>query len=101
MRLVLEITFSGFEWDSAKEQLNIEKHGIGFDEALVALSQPHIEQRSDREGESRILAICSSFGRTITIIYTMRDEKCRIISARAARYYEEDKYRDHFPGGSA
>jgi uncharacterized DUF497 family protein len=98
MRLVLEPAFTGFEWDATKELLNSKRHGIGFDEAIVALSQPHIEQRSDRKEESRTLAICQSFGRIITIIYTARGENCRIISARPARDYEEHQYRDHFLG---
>jgi uncharacterized DUF497 family protein len=101
MRLVPEIAFSGFDWDPAKEQLNKDKHGIGFDEAVVALSQPHIEQTSIREGESRKLAICPSFGRIITVIYVMHGDKCRIISARAARRYEKEQYRDHFAGRGA
>ena len=100
MRLVLEVTFSGFEWDAAKEQLNIEKHGIGFDEAVIALSQAHVEELSVRDGEVRRLAICPISGRVIAVIYTMRGETCRIISARAARNYEKDEYHQHLPGRS-
>jgi uncharacterized DUF497 family protein len=97
MRLVRETLFSEFEWDSAKEQRNIRKHGIDFDEALIALSQPHLEERSDRNGEVRTLAICPSSGRIIAVVYTMRGEKCRIISARAARDYEQAEYRHNYP----
>lgn len=99
MQRVEKLEFDTFDWDVAKEQLNIEQHGIGFDEALVALSRPHIEQRSDKMGEVRKLAICSLFGRVVTVIYTMRGSTLRIISARAARDYEKEQYRDHFPGG--
>jgi uncharacterized protein len=90
--------FTAFEWDESKEQLNIQKHGIDFDEASIALSQPHLEIRSDRNGEVRILAICASSGRIIAVIYTMRGERCRIISARAARDYEQAEYRLIYPG---
>jgi uncharacterized protein len=98
MQRIETIEFKDFEWDDAKERLNIERHGIGFDEALVALSKPHIEQRSDRMGEARRLAICPSFSRIVAVIYVMRGDTLRIISARAARDYEKEQYRDHYPG---
>jgi uncharacterized protein len=97
VRRVEHRNFGDFEWDVFKERLNIEKHGIDFDEALIALSLPHLETRSDREGEVRTLAICPSSNRVIAVVYTMRGEKCRIISARAARSYEQRAYRDNFP----
>lgn len=92
-----EIVFDEFEWDAAKEAANIGKHGIDFDEALIALSQPHLEKRSDRNDEIRTLAICPSTGRIIAVVYTMRGEKCRIISARSARRDEQRAYRNHYP----
>ena len=100
MRRVEKLEFGTFDWDQAKERLNIKQHGIGFDEALLALAQPHIEQRSDRMGEVRRLAVCPLFGRIITIIYTVRGDTLRIISARAARDYEKEQYRDYYPGRS-
>jgi uncharacterized DUF497 family protein len=98
MRRVEKLEFASFEWDDAKEQSNIKKHGIGFDEALAALTQPHIEQRSDRTGEARMLAVCPLFGRIITVIYARRGDALRIISARAARDDEKEQYRDHYLG---
>ncbi|RJG44370.1 BrnT family toxin [Mesorhizobium sp. DCY119] len=97
MHRIETLEFSGFEWNLGKEQSNIQKHGIDFDEAAIALSQPHIEVRSDRDGEVRTLAICPASGRIIAVIYTMRGEKCRIISARAARKDEQRAYRHYFP----
>ena len=97
MKRIEKVEFDKFEWDKSKEQLNIQKHGIDFDEASIALSQPHLEVRSDRNGEVRTLAICPSSGRIIAVVYTMRGEKCRIISARAARDYEQAEYRHNYP----
>jgi uncharacterized protein len=88
--------FDEFEWDRKKEAENIRKHGIDFDQAAIALSRPHLEARSDRNGEVRILAICPATNRIIAVIYTMREERCRIISARAARKDEQRAYRHHF-----
>jgi uncharacterized DUF497 family protein len=96
MQRVERPVFNEFEWDRDKEERNIRKHGIDFDQAAIALSRPHLEVRSDRNGESRILAICPSSGRIIVIIYTIRGQRCRIISARAARKNEQRAYRHHF-----
>lgn len=96
MRMVETVRFTRFDWDRNKERINIDKHGIDFDEALIALSQPHLETRSDRNGEVRILAICPHSDRVIAVIYTPRGDVCWIISARAARKNEKREYRLHY-----
>lgn len=93
MRRVEKVEFNSFEWDEGKALSNFEKHGITFDEAAESLTLPHLEQESNRHGEFRILAICPLSRRIIAVIYTMRSEKCRIISARAARTNEQRTYR--------
>ncbi|CDN92496.1 BrnT family toxin [Agrobacterium tumefaciens] len=90
--------FISFEWDENKRLINIQKHGIDFPRAARALSQPHLESRSDQNGESRILAICPETDDLIAIIYTMRGDICRIISARATRKNERRTYRQIFSG---
>lgn len=90
--------FISFEWDENKRLINIEKHGIDFPRAARALLQPHLEKRSDQNGESRILAICPDTDDLIAIAYTMRGDVCRIISARATRKNERRTYRQIFPG---
>ncbi|UHS57090.1 BrnT family toxin [Agrobacterium vaccinii] len=76
--------FASFEWDENKRKANLVKHDID----LEALSEPHIELLSNRNGEVRICAICPLGRRLITVVYTMRGDICRIISARAARKNE-------------
>lgn len=88
--------FSLFEWDEKKRQTNILKHGIDFPTAAAALNRPHLEMTADRNGEVRTLAICPDTLRLIAVIYTMRGECCRIISARAARDNEQRAYRQIF-----
>ncbi|WP_454701057.1 BrnT family toxin [Agrobacterium burrii] len=95
---VVTKNFISFEWDENKRLSNIEKHGIDFPRAARALSQPHLESRSDQNGECRILAICPETDDLIVIIYTMRGEVCRIISARATRKNERRTYRQIFSG---
>lgn len=87
-----------FDWDENKARSNFNKHHITFEEAAVALTLPHLEQDSSKNGEMRVLAVCPSSSRVIVVVYTMRDDICRIISARAARDNEKRAYRLVFPG---
>lgn len=90
--------FSFFEWDENKRLINIRKHGIDFTIAAVALNEPHAESQTDKNGEVRTLAICPSSGTLIAIVYTMREEACRVISACSAHKHERRKYRQIFAG---
>lgn len=88
--------FSSFEWDENKRVINIYKHGIDFPIAAIALNEPHVESQTDKNGEVRTLAICPSSGTLIAIVYTMREEACRIISARSANKHERRQYHELF-----
>ena len=83
-----------FEWDEAKNEANLAKHGIDFQGAqtiwettVVTLqsSQPH-------SGEVRYLAIGLYKGREITVVYTWRGANKRLISARRASTNERKFY---------
>jgi uncharacterized protein len=90
--------FHSFEWNEAKRESNIRKHGIDFEDAVLALDEPHLEMPTERNGEVRTLAVCPASMKLVTIIYMMRGEKCRIISARAARKHEQRAYHDSYRG---
>lgn len=85
-----------FEWDEANRIINRHKHGIDFDDVVLALAGPRLETLSVTNGEHRILATCPESGRLITAVYTMRGNACRIISARVARKNERREYHAHF-----
>ncbi len=88
---------TAFEWDDQKRLVNIEKHGIDFEDAILALQEPRIEFQSIRNGEVQTLAICPDTNRIITVVYVMRGEICRIISARPAHKNEQRIYHQSFP----
>jgi len=49
-----------FEWDSGKAHSNIEKHGIGFAEAMTVFGDPlelTIPDPDHSEGEARFLSL--------------------------------------------
>jgi hypothetical protein len=85
-----------FEWDEVKAQKNVQKHGIGFEEALscffdphqVAFYDPDHSQSEDRE----ILIGYSQQGRLLLTAYTIRGDVIRIISARKATKREAEDY---------
>ena len=82
-----------FEWNENKNKANIEKHGIAFEDATKVFFSKRIEKQSDHVNEKHYVTIGEVSGRVIAVIYTMRGENIRIISARKARKNEERKYR--------
>lgn len=85
------------DWDAAKAEENIRKHGVSFDEAASVLHDPlylGLADREHSEGESRFLAVgCSTAGRILVVAYTHRaQDVIRIISARVASRREQHAY---------
>jgi uncharacterized protein len=86
-----------FEWDDDKAATNAAKHGVTFEEARGVFVDPFaIELEDDREeyGEDRFILIGMTAARVLVVVYTQRDERNRIISARKAlanerRFYHE------------
>jgi uncharacterized DUF497 family protein len=85
-----------FEWDGTKATSNYVKHGVTFAKAIVVFSDPgHVDgNASPSTGESRRKAVGLIEGRLITVVYTMRGEAIRIISARRASKAERASYDD-------
>jgi uncharacterized protein len=78
-----------FEWDEAKNQANRLKHGFDFAYAIRIFNGPVRRSIDPRPwGEPRIVATGQVEGLHITVIYTRRNGRYRIISARPARRNE-------------
>ncbi|MBB5276865.1 hypothetical protein HNR26_002943 [Rhizobium rosettiformans] len=89
-----ELGLKEFEWDENKRRLNVQNHGIDFIDAANALrTGPRLDIESYRNGELRTLSICPDTLKLIAVVFTMRGDLCRIISARTARKDEQRKYR--------
>ncbi|MGI9056652.1 MAG: BrnT family toxin [Pyrinomonadaceae bacterium] len=77
-----------FEWDAVKSETNEEKHGISFSEAEIAFEDFYAIEEFDLEhstaDESRYKMLAMANGKILVVVYTMRDENYRIISARKA-----------------
>lgn len=88
-----------FEWDVAKAELNVRKHGVTFEEAASVFGDEHgrIFSDPDHSGdESRFLLVGVSSSRRLLIVVSVeRGERVRLISARQVtkkerRVYEEE-----------
>lgn len=84
-----------FEFDSRKAAANLEKHRVSFDEAMTALLDPQAlaGEDPDAQGESRwVLIGLSSEANLLTVVYTLRGDNVRLISARRATSQEVRNY---------
>ena len=77
-----------FEWDPAKNQRNIEKHGISFYDAVQVFEGEYLSYLSPRNNEDRMVGVGTVRNRIIAVTYTLRLNSTRIISARVARRIE-------------
>ena len=86
-----------FEWDKRKEQANIKKHGVSFEEARTVFYDENAIQFYDpdhSEGEDRFILLGISIKlRALVVCHCFResDTLIRIISARKADKDEENE----------
>jgi uncharacterized protein len=85
-----------FEWNPAKAEINLAKHGVSFDEAQVAFDDPLylvFPDPAHSVGEQRFLLLGESKpGRLLLVAYTERQNVTRLISAREATKRERRMY---------
>ena len=88
-----------FEWDSDKARVNIDKHGVSFEEASSAFFDDSAIEFYDDENsawEDRFLLLgFSTQLRLLLVCHCFRDDESviRIISARRATKNEAKHYR--------
>jgi uncharacterized DUF497 family protein len=85
---------SSYTWDDEKRLLTIKKHGIDFIDAITVFDFEHLILDARSDLEPRKIAIGKLNDQTIAVVFTMRGETCRIITARKARKDEREKYQD-------
>jgi uncharacterized DUF497 family protein len=85
------------EFDEAKNQANIAKHGLSFRDAKRAFSDKQVIILDDKlhstDEEPRYICIGKVDSKIATVVFTARNSKIRIISAgfyrKQRRFYEE------------
>ena len=87
---------NSFEWDEIKNAKNIKKHSIDFVDAIIIFSDTDcIFFEVEKNNEIRTILIGNMNGVIITVIYTLRNNRYRIISARRSRKNEKKEYEDN------
>jgi uncharacterized DUF497 family protein len=84
-----------FEWDPVKAEANFRKHKVRFDQAAAAFDDvlALIEQDfSEDYGEDRFILIGKVADGVLSVVFTERQGRIRIISAREANGYERRNY---------
>lgn len=84
-----------FEWDAAKASRNERGHGVPFEYATrVFLDNGRIERIDDRRayGEERRIVYGRIDGRLHVVVYTLRGDARRLISARRANDREQKRF---------
>lgn len=93
---------ASFEWDESKNLINQEKHGVSFVEAQLAFLDPQrviLEDTGHSASEKRYYCLGRLPEGILTVRFTYRDEKVRIIGAGYWRkgkeiYEKENKIRE-------
>lgn len=84
-----------YEWDEHKNRRNLEKHRISFEDAVEILesSKKLVCISQDKGSDDNLyIAVGVLNGKHYSVIYTMRADAVRIISARRSR---DDEKRDY------
>jgi len=91
-----------FEWDEAKARSNERKHGVRFEDAMLAFADPYgmVDQDRIEGGELRWQTLGMVGGLVLLLVaHTVReegqDEIIRIVSARRATRKERKRYEEN------
>jgi len=83
-----------FEWDTNKFQINLEKHGVSFEEVAEVFFDPFYQEgdaTANDEQRNFILGY-SRTQRLLLVVYVERSLRIRIISSRPATRNERKLY---------
>ncbi|MBI3422481.1 MAG: BrnT family toxin [Acidobacteria bacterium] len=83
-----------FEWDVAKCQTNLAKHGIDFADVGPLFDGVTVTMPDDRfdYGEERFVTLGLLNGFVLVVVHTETDKVIRLISVRKATKNEEKSY---------
>ena len=79
-----------FTWDEKKRRLNLAKHGIDFHDAEMIFDGPlvTVEDRREDYGARRYVALGFLAEVVVSLTYSERGDRIRIISIRKALKHE-------------
>lgn len=90
------VVHGNFEWDSEKDEENIRKHGVSFEEILPMFDDPLFWEQFDVEHssaeETRYFGTAKVNGFAVVVSSYTERGRTRIISARISTAEEEKLY---------
>ncbi len=90
---------TGFDWDEGNLLKNWEKHGVSAAECeQVFFNRPLLAQPDLRHSDSEIRFYAlgqSDSGRRLFLVFTVREDRIRVISARDMSRTERRSYERH------
>jgi uncharacterized DUF497 family protein len=93
---VATVVSGDFEWEDAKAEANLTKHGVTFLEAATVFDDVDFLLNADPHDPTRFIAVgFSSAARVLVVVHAERAERTRIISARRATVIESRLYAEH------
>ena len=86
-----------FDWDEKKNDINVRKHGIDFNDVKEIFQNVRMTAVDDRReyGETRKISIGLIGNCICVVVYTERADNIRIISVRKANQRERRKFYEH------
>ena len=83
-----------FEWDERKARTNLRKRRVDFADAVTVFADNRAVTVSDEDPDEERYATIGrdALGRELVVIYIVRGERIRIISARRATRRERAEY---------
>jgi uncharacterized DUF497 family protein len=89
------VVHGDFEWDADKAVQNVANHGVTFEEAALAMTDPLSIDFDDLAQPQNIVTLAATPGGAILyVVSTDRDSRIRIISARKATTHERRIYQE-------
>ena len=87
-----------FEWNNQKAIANLHKHGLSFESACEAFFDPFLVVLEDVEAvgnelREKLIGMTSDW-QIVLVVYVMRADRVRLISARDATAWERKHYED-------
>lgn len=88
-----------FDWDEAKRAEIYKKHGVDLLEAALIFENDVLEREDTRRdyGEKRMIALGIADGEAYIVVYTKRDDVCRLITAWKGGQNEREEYERRKP----
>ncbi len=87
---------TGFEWDARNSAKSATKHGVSPEEAERVFAQRPLLVQADVKHSQAEARVCAwgrtSAGRLLSVIFTRRADKIRVISARPMSRKERKVY---------